>query len=120
MTHPTRYYARFADGMSSILTGAATLTLGAILATLVTAIYAVAYVFPLVGAGILLWGGYALLTGDVGAAVSCALGGILFVGFGSVSYHEWFVGDVGTMLPITEVPAWVVGAAENVREEYLG
>lgn len=108
-------YARFAEGTSSLLKGAATLTLGAVLALLVTSIYVVAYVLPLAGTGMVLYGFGALVGGAVGAAVTYTVFGLGAIAFGSISYHEWFVGQWGSMVPITRVPAWVAGAIRSHR-----
>lgn len=115
MTHITGLYARFAEQASRLLKGAATIALGAVLALLITSIYVSAYLMPLAGAGLLLYGGYALLTGAVAAAVYSTIFGLGAIAFGSISYHEWFVGRWGDMVPITQVPAWVAGAIRSHR-----
>lgn len=109
------WYAHFAEQASRLLKGVATVALGAVLALLVTSIYVSAYLMPLAGAGILLYGVLAFLTGDAATAAACAFGGGIFVTFGSISYHEWFVGRWGDMVPITRVPQYLAGVAAEYR-----
>lgn len=104
---PQGYYARFATAMATLLMASGVAILGLILLAMMLMIYVAAYVFPLIGAGIVLMSVIVIIGGHGGTGVGGILMGLVFIGLGSAFYHEYFLKWHSDLPKLTELPSWV-------------